>query len=300
MAQILIKASSILFMVSLGYFFKKRRLLSKENFSILSVIVMNITLPCVIITSLNGLAVDIRWFMVTLFCILANVVLVLVGFLAGKTKTNKAFMMMNISGYNIGNFALPFVSSFFSGFGVLITCMFDAGNSVMCLGTTYGLANEVTNEHSKFRILPILKRLSRSIPTWTYVIMFAIALLKWELPTAVVDLTASIGQANLFLAMFMIGLALDLRVSPENRKMLWFTLVSRYVISAALSVLVYLLPMLPEIKAVLIIILFSPVSSLTPIFTKELEGNVELSACVNSFSMILSMIFMTLLVFLLL
>lgn len=300
MAQILIKASSILFMVLLGYFFKKRRLLSKENFSILSVIVMNITLPCVIITSLNGLAVDIRWFMVTLFGILANVVLVLVGFLAGKTKTNKAFMMMNISGYNIGNFALPFVSSFFSGFGVLITCMFDAGNSVMCLGTTYGLANEVTNEHSKFRILPILKRLSRSIPTWTYVIMFAIALLKWELPTAVVDLTASIGQANLFLAMFMIGLALDLRVSPENRKMLWFTLVSRYVISVALSVLVYLLPMLPEIKAVLIIILFFPVSSLTPIFTKELEGNVELSACVNSFSMILSMIFMTLLVFLLL
>lgn len=300
MAQILIKASSILFMVLLGYFFKKRKLLSKENFSILSVIVMNITLPCVIITSLNGLAVDIRWFMVTLFGILANVVLVLVGFLAGKTKTNKAFMMMNISGYNIGNFALPFVSSFFSGFGVLITCMFDAGNSVMCLGTTYGLANEVTNEHSKFRVLPILKRLSRSIPTWTYVIMFAIALLRWELPTAVVDLTASIGQANLFLAMFMIGLALDLRVSPENRKMLWFTLVSRYVISAVLSVLVYLLPMLPEIKAVLIIILFSPVSSLTPIFTKELEGNVELSACVNSFSMILSMIFMTLLVFLLL
>lgn len=300
MAQILIKAGSILFMVLLGYFFKQRKLLSKEHFSVLSVIVMNITLPCVIITSLNGLAVDMKWFTITLFGILANIILVLVGFLAGKTKKEKAFMMMNISGYNIGNFALPFVSSFFSGFGVLITCMFDAGNSIMCLGATYGLANEVTNEHSKFRVVPIIKRLLRSIPTWTYIIMFAIALCKWQLPAGIVALTASIGQANLFLAMFMIGLALDLHVSPENRKTLWFTLLSRYALSAILALTVYFLPIMPEIKAVLIIILFSPVSSLTPIFTKELDGDVELSACINSFSMILSMVLMTGLVFLLL
>jgi len=51
--------------------------------------------------------------------------------------------MLNLSGFNISNFALPFVSGVFSPIGILATCMFDAGNSIMCLGMTYGFDKKI-------------------------------------------------------------------------------------------------------------------------------------------------------------
>ena len=48
--------------------------------------------------------------------------------------------MINFSGYNIGCFTLPFIQSFIGPAGVVATCLFDAGNSVMCTGATYSIA----------------------------------------------------------------------------------------------------------------------------------------------------------------
>lgn len=52
----------------------------------------------------------------------------------------QAFNIINFSGYNIGCFTLPFIQSFIGPAGVVATCLFDAGNSVMCTGATYSIA----------------------------------------------------------------------------------------------------------------------------------------------------------------
>ena len=70
---------------------------------------------------------------------LCNVLMVATGYgmTYGKARQERAFSMLNLSGYNIGTFAMPFVAGFLPPTGFLATCLFDAGNAIMCTGGTY-------------------------------------------------------------------------------------------------------------------------------------------------------------------
>ena len=63
--------------------------------------------------------------------------------------------MLNLPGYNIGIFALPFVSSFLGPQGVVAACLMDVGNSCVCLGGAYGVASSIKagSGFPPFRIL---------------------------------------------------------------------------------------------------------------------------------------------------
>ena len=55
----------------------------------------------------------------------------------------QAFHMLNLSGYNIGTFVIPFAQSFLGPMGVIAASLFDTGNSAICLGGAYSLASMV-------------------------------------------------------------------------------------------------------------------------------------------------------------
>ena len=50
----------------------------------------------------------------------------------------RGLYMFDLSGYNIGNFSIPFVSSFFPA-AIPFLAMFDMGNSLMVTGTTQAI-----------------------------------------------------------------------------------------------------------------------------------------------------------------
>ena len=52
----------------------------------------------------------------------------------GKSRTEQSFMILNINGYNIGNFSLPFISFFLEGMPILAISLFDAGSAIMVMG----------------------------------------------------------------------------------------------------------------------------------------------------------------------
>ena len=54
--------------------------------------------------------------------------------LGGKDRDEKAFHILNMSGYNIGNFTMPFTAGFFGPTGVVITSLFDTGKRVYLSG----------------------------------------------------------------------------------------------------------------------------------------------------------------------
>ena len=64
--------------------------------------------------------------------------------LGGKDRDEKAFHILNMSGYNIGNFTMPFTAGFFGPTGVVITSLFDTGNAFICLGGAYSVASMAT------------------------------------------------------------------------------------------------------------------------------------------------------------
>lgn len=143
------RASLLVLVIILGYTLKTVGLFSKEkDFKTISNIIMYITLPAALITSLNGLRFPLGLLLISLFGFLCNWVYIFVANTFGNDKEEKSFMMLNINGYNIGNFSLPFISFFLDGLPILAISLFDAGSSLMVLGGNYALAENVQKENS--------------------------------------------------------------------------------------------------------------------------------------------------------
>lgn len=295
MVAIIQKSVVLILIIVLGYLFKKVGLFSRENdFSTLSKLILYITLPSAIITNLNGLRFPIYLLFISIFGFLCNWFYIFLSKLAGNNNEEKTFMALNINGYNIGNFALPFIAYFLEGLPILAISLFDAGNSVMVLGGNYAMAKNFKEGDTHFSIQTLLKAVVKSPTILIYFLMVSLSLLSLDLPDLVIDVAQIIGSANTFLAMFLIGVALEFNFETENLKKVSKYLSLRYIPAILLSVVVMWVPFLePELKLGLSTLVLAPVAGSAPIFTNQLNGDLELSGQVNSISIILSIFIIT-------
>ena len=146
------------------------------------------------------------------------------------------------SGFNIGNFAIPFAQSFYP-LGIPLISLFDMGNSIMLAGGTTILIEYLIGKRTVFEPGKIILNLLRS-PTFTcYLFMLLIRSFGLSLPQGVIQLVQPIGNANTFLSMFMIGLFLDFRLPKHAAatvgKDFEFALWNRFAIIS----LLFLLPL---------------------------------------------------------
>ena len=113
MLDILMRAGSFISIIVLGFFLKRIGFFKQEDFSILSKITIRITLPCAIITSFAGKNIDPALLSLAFISIGCGLIYVLIGFLInrGNSREQQAFEMLNLPGYNIGTFVIPFAQS---------------------------------------------------------------------------------------------------------------------------------------------------------------------------------------------
>ena len=106
---------------------------------ILSKIVFNITVPCAIFYAFVTSEFNPSLIMLVgvgfLCCFIPWFVAMLITW--REDRDHKVFMMCNISGYNIGNFVLPFAMTMFPSHTIVAICLFDAGNALMTNGGIY-------------------------------------------------------------------------------------------------------------------------------------------------------------------
>ena len=297
MLDLLTRAGCFVAIIILGYFLRKIGVFKQEDFSVLSKIVIRVTLPAAIITSFNGKQIDPALLSIVALGFGAGVLYILLGFLTNRrsTKEKRAFEILNLPGYNIGCFTLPFVQSFLGSTGVIVTSLFDTGNAFICLGGAYGVASTV-KDGTGFDLKRILKSLCRSVPFVTYLVMTCLNLLHVNLPNPVVSLAEIVGNSNAFLAMFMIGVGFQLGGDKTQTGAIVKILSIRYGLATVLALaFYYLLPFSAEIRQALVILVFSPIGSAVPAFTEELKGDVGLSSAVNSISILISIVIMVVL-----
>ena len=300
MLDTLIKALMLIAFISLGYFLKRLGVFDRSSFNTISAIVMTITLPCVIIVKLNGVHFETSLFIITFIAILLNLLFIAIGYFIGKSKKEKSFSMLNLSGYNIGNFALPFVSYFFDSTAVLIVCLFDAGNSLMCLGATYGLACCVDKQKDENILLLLAKKIFSSIPILTYVVVVIMLLTSIQFPAVLIEWASIASSANTFLCMLMVGIALELVLKKDFIILIVKHIAIRFIVSALLAMSFYFfLPFEAVITKTLIILTFAPIAGMACFFTAKMNGNLEASACINSLYIFISIIMMSALIILL-
>ncbi len=98
-----------------------------------------------------------------------------------KSKKEKAFYMMNTSGYNIGAFTMPFVQSFLSPFCMVAACMFDVGNAIMCTGGSYALLSSTLLQEGKQRgrAASFFKKLFSSVSFDAYLLLLVLSFFSW-------------------------------------------------------------------------------------------------------------------------
>ena len=294
MEETIIKAAILVSFIFCGYLLKQLRLFGRSTFNTISTIVFNITLPSVIIVNLNGIHFETRYLLISLLAIVFNLIMVGAGWAAGKTKDEKAFYMLNMNGYNIGNFALPFVSYFFDSAAVLIVCIFDAGNSLMCLGGAYGLARCVRGEKGESIVTILAKAIFSSLPVLSYITMIILSLTGFELPSVLIDWAKVPASANTFLSMLMIGVALGLSLKKEYLKLIYTDVGLRLLMSVVFMAFVYAVLDYPmAIKKVLMVLVFAPVAGMACYYTAKMKLKIEVAACISSFYILLSIVVMS-------
>ncbi len=302
MQEILVKAACYIGIIVLGYVLRHRGFFGPEAFDVLSKLVLKITLPCAIIASSAGKGIDLSMLAITLLGLGGGLLYMLLGSITHKKrgKEEQAFAILNIPGYNIGTFAMPFTQSFLGSMGVITTSLFDMGNAFVCLGGAYGVAASV-KEGKGFDLKRILVGLAKSIPFTTHLIMVMLNLFHLSPPGAVVSFAQIIGNANAFLAMLMIGVGFHLSGDRSQFGSIFRVLSVRYGLAAVLALVFYfLLPFELEVRQALVILAFSPIGSAVPVFTAELKGDVGLSSAINSISIVISIVITVLLLIFLL
>lgn len=295
MLETIIKASVLVSIIVIANFLTSRGVFSRErDFDTISKLIFYLTLPSAIIANLNGLSFPPILMIISIVGFLCNWIYIMMSYWLGRTPQEKGFLMINMNGYNIGNFSLPFISFFFSEIAILAVSLFDAGSAFMVLGGNYAMAKGVREGETKIDGLYILRTMMSSPSVIAYIVMIVLSLFSLQLPTFAVNITQIIGSANTFLSMFMIGVALDLRLHSGHFRLILKTLSSRYIVAGVISALMYfLLPFSLEIRQTLAILAFAPVSGVATMYTRLLKDNFELAAVINSLSIIISIIIMS-------
>lgn len=292
MSDVLIRAGAFVAIILLGFLLKRFGLFKESDFSVLSKLLMKVTFPAAIISSFTGREVDPAMLSLAALAMGCGIVYMLLAALvnAGAPREKKAFDILNLPGYNIGNFTMPFVQSFLGPTSILATGIFDMGNAVICLGGAFGVASTVKSG-AGFSVKRILSALGRSVPFLTYVVMILLNLTHITLPKPVTECVGIIGSANPFLAMFVIGVGFKVAGEKGQELLIFRLLALRYGVAVLVALIFwFVLPFPVQVRQALVILAFSPIGSAVPPFTAELGGDVGLSSAVNSIAIVISIV----------
>ncbi|MGG5342214.1 AEC family transporter [Enterococcus sp. AZ192] len=296
MKEILLQAASFCFVIILGYLMKRFGLLSKADGGTLSVIIVNITLPATVIVSLANVVVSSTLFFLLAMGILLNLIVILAGGLLSKERSTleRTFQMYSMSGYNIGNFTLPFIQGFYP-LAIPFLLMFDIGNSVMLTGGSTLLIDKIVGSKEETTLKKILSTLFKSVPFTAYMIMLLLCAVQVGLPVELIQILELVAKANGFLSMFMIGLYLELRLPKQALKLVREVLFWRYVCGLVFALIfAFIIPLEPLLRIVLVVLSLAPMPTFSVINSVKAGVKEETVGFTSSMSILISLLLMTL------
>ena len=292
MLDVLTRAGSFVAVIVLGYVLKRIGFFRESDFTLLSIITVRITLSAAIVSNFATNEIDVSLLSLALLGLGGGLAYMALGYLINRKRSreDRAFAVLNLPGYNIGCFTMPFAQGFLGPMGVITCSLFDIGNAFVCLGGSLGVAS-IVKDGGRFSLKRIVKSLAKSVPFICYIIVVPLNLAKIPIPEAVVSCAGLIGDANAFMAMLMIGVGFRLGGDKAQIGQMIKLLSIRYGLAAVLALAFYfLLPFELAIRQALVILVFSPISTAVPGFTGEIDGDVGLSSAMNSLSIVISIV----------
>lgn len=300
MLVVLSKAIAFVLIILIGYMCKRRGVFAPTDYQLVSKIVLNITLPCAVISSFAHFQLDLSLLAAVALGLSGNCVMIFVALMLTRRETlaAKIFYIFSLAGYNIGCFTLPFAQAFLTPFAVVALCMFDVGNSIMCTGMTYALTAScigyADGHKDRFSMKSIAEKLLHSAPFVVYISMLILSLAGVQFPKSVYTFTDIVGAANPFLSMLMIGMMFEIKLDKQAMGYVKELFSVRYLTSLVCAgAFIYFAPFKQEVNYVIALAFMAPCTIIGPIFVEKLGGNVQLASLFNSMTIITSVILFT-------
>lgn len=283
------KILAFIVFIALGWTMRRFGLLKPEAFYAVSALVLYVTLPCVTMTGLNGMQLGSAMGLMALGGFCSNLFFFGVATLLTlrtKNPQTRDFSRLNISGFSIGPFAVPYVQAFLPPSGLITALMFDVGNSFMAAGGTYAIISGMREHTPPARMAKlILGKMSHSGPILAFVFMMILAALGLKLPSEITAITSLGAAANTFLCMIMIGESISISLTKESAKTLFGVLAARFVLQCILAAFFWnVMPLDAEARKALVLCAFAPVPAMNLIYTSELKGDLGMAANLSSLS----------------
>jgi len=214
------------FIILLGYFFKRTKILKESDGQTIARIVFNITLPALVLVTFNQMEVTLPLVSLIFIAILFGLVAAAAGFFAFRSADTdlKGMAIMMMPGVNVGLFAFPLVEAIWGREGIQYFGMFDVGNAVIVFGLCFFIASYFANGSSKFYLRETVSPLLRSIPFLTYMFVVALNIFDFHLPPFLLDTAEIISAANMPLSLLLLGLYLNFSFEKS-----WFPLIGKYL-----------------------------------------------------------------------
>src|SRR5699024_963064 len=290
MSNVLTQTIVYVVLLFAGYGFKKAGIFKVEDTDFLKKVILYLTMPAMAVNGLKDLELQPSFLWCFLVGFGTSTILMLVGMAATRKKSpeEKVMYLFNFNTYNIGNFAIPFLTGLLSTDGFAALCLFDIGVAIYLYGIDYSLAEAVKGGKSRFSLKFLLKKIFTSPITDMYLLMILLAALHLRLPEPVLKLASVMGNANAFLAMLSIGILFELKLDRKNlREMVKFFALRYGTILVIMAGVILFIPFSPDIRQAICVLLAAPVASIAPLLTQNAGGDGAKAAQVNSVSILL-------------
>lgn len=290
MSNVLTQTIVYVVLLFAGYGFKKAGIFKVEDTDFLKKVILYLTMPAMAVNGLKDLELQPSFLWCFLVGFGTSTILMLVGMAATRKKSpeEKVMYLFNLNTYNIGNFAIPFLTGLLSTDGFAALCLFDIGVAIYLYGIDYSLAEAVKGGKSRFSLKFLLKKIFTSPITDMYLLMILLAALHLRLPEPVLKLASVMGNANAFLAMLSIGILFELNLDKKNLWDMVKFFALRYVTIVIIMIAVILfIPFSSDIRQAICVLLMAPVASIAPLLTQNAGGDGAKAAQVNSVSILL-------------
>ncbi len=294
--------------VALGYVFKAVGILKEEYAEGLTRVILNITLPAVVLRGLSNFTVRGEFFLLPVALLAYSLIiftLSLVYIKRRRSSSNVPLLQIALLGYNIGLFAYPIIEAIYGTEGLSYAIIIDLGNALVIFGLAYiicvydahtkgrGEGSENRGETLEVSLLSIfstiLKRLFTFLPFVVYIVALTIALTNVTLPGPLVSILDVLAKANMGLVLILLGMTFNLRISRGEVKTIVKILAVRYLAGGAAGILLfYLLPFDPMVRVITLTCFVLPAGMAIIPYSIEFGYNRSIASAVVNVSNLIS------------
>lgn len=295
MSNVLTQTVVYVALLFLGYGFKRAGVFKVEDTKFLKNVILYITMPATAVNGLKDLELQSSFLWCFLIGFVTCAVLLAVGMAVSRkgSSDTKLQYLFSFNSFNVGNFAIPFLTGLISTNGFAALCLFDIAVAIFLYGVDYSLAE--SRKGGGFSAKLLLKKIFCSPVTDAYLIMIFLAAVQIRLPGPVLKLAGVAGNANAFLAMLSIGILFEWNLDRKNRKMLFGFFGLRYLVLLLLAAcVVWFVPFPHDIRQAVCVLMMAPVASIAPLLTEHAGGDGAKAAQINSVSILLGILMMML------